>query len=68
MIHKIVKPFLNYLHINGFTINNLGTTGMLKLPKVIKTNNTMTVLTLEKQEKFIQSLYKIQIRCYTYLH
>ena len=56
MIHKIIKPFLNYLHINGFTINNLGATGMLKLPKVIKTNNTMTVLTLENQEKFIQSL------------
>ena len=37
MIHKIIKPFLNYLYINGFTINNLGATGMLKLPKVIKT-------------------------------
>ncbi|AIY79012.1 phage integrase family protein [Clostridium botulinum 202F] len=56
MIHKIIKPFLNYLYINGFTIKDLGATGLLKLPKIIKKNNTMTVLTLEDQEKFIHSL------------
>jgi len=55
MIHKIVKPFLNYLYINGFTIKDLGATGMLKLPKVIKNNNAMSVLTLEEQQKFLQS-------------
>lgn len=56
MIHKIIKPFLNYIHINGFTINDLGAPGLLKLPKIIKKSNTMTVLTLEDQEKFIRSL------------
>jgi len=53
MIHKIIKPFLNHLYINGFTINNLGTTGLLKLPKVIKKNIIMTVLILEEQENEI---------------
>jgi integrase len=56
MIHKIIKPFLNYLYINGFTIKDLGSAGLLKLPKIEKKNNIMTVLTLEEQEEFIKSL------------
>ncbi|CUU45576.1 protein of unknown function [Clostridium beijerinckii] len=56
MIHKIIKPFLNYLYINSFTIKDLGATELLKLPKIIKKNNTMTVLTLQDQDKFIHSL------------
>lgn len=56
MIHKIIKPFLNYLYINSLTIKDLGTAGLLKLPRIIKKNNTMTVLTLGDQGKFIQSL------------
>lgn len=57
MVHKIIKPFLNYIYINSFTIKDLGAVGLLKLPKVEKKNNTMTVLTLQNQEKLIQSLH-----------
>lgn len=62
MIHKIIKPFLNYLHANGFTINDLGATGLIKLPKIIKKTNSMTVFTLDEQNKFIQSITNNPIR------
>lgn len=56
MIHRVIKPFLNYLFINSLTIKDLGTPGMLKLPKVKKKNTDITVLSLEDQQKFINSL------------
>ena len=56
MIHRIIKPFLNYLFINSLTIKDLGSPGMLKLPKVKKKNTDITVLSLEDQQKFINSL------------
>ncbi|MBN1069408.1 site-specific integrase [Clostridium botulinum] len=56
MVHRIIKPFSNYLYINSLTIKDLGAAGMLKLPKIIKNNTAMTVLTVEEQEKFIKSL------------
>lgn len=56
MIHRVIKPFLNYLYINSFTIKDLGIPGMLKLPKVKKKNTDITVLSLEDQQKFINSL------------
>lgn len=58
MIHRIIKPFLNYLYVNSFTIRDLGTTGLIKLPQIIKKNNTMTVFTLDEQNRFIQSITK----------
>lgn len=56
MIHKVMKPFLNYLYVNGFTIKDLGVKGIIKLPKIIKKEKSFTVLTLEDQQKFINSL------------
>lgn len=62
MIHKIIKPFLNYLHANAFTINDLDATGLIKLPKIIKKMNSMTVFTLDEQNKFIQTITNNPIR------
>lgn len=56
MIHKVIKPFLNYIYINSFTRKDLGSTGLLKLPIIANNNTTMTVLTLDEQSIFIKSL------------
>lgn len=58
MIHRIMKPFLKYLYINGFTVKDLGATGVLKLPKIIKKDKKISVLTLEEQSQFIHSLFE----------
>lgn len=58
MIHRIIKPFLKYLYINGYTVKNLGESGVLKLPKIVKKNLKIPVLTIEEQKKFIDSLYE----------
>ena len=56
IIHNIIKPFLHFIYINGLNIRDLSISGTVKLPKVIKSNDKQTVLSLDDQQKFIDYL------------
>ena len=56
IIHNIIKPFLHFVYISGLNIRDLSISGTVKLPKIVKTNNYKTVLSLEDQQKFIDYL------------
>lgn len=56
IIHNIIKPFLHFLYINGLNIRDLSISGTVKLPKIIKSDDKKTVLSLEDQQKFIDYL------------
>lgn len=56
MVHKLIRPFLNYLYVNGFTIKDFAANGTIKLPRIPKKEKSITVLKLNEQQQFIKSL------------